>query len=276
DGAVATKRGELQRILNHMGGLYPKNIWILAGYLNMATSSYSLNSALEAGSISKQTRTSLDHMEMMLREAGLVDSWVAARIEAGESSDDAKRAKSLSDVFEGEQGATFDPRENARAAAMVGSGFNNRPQRYDRIFLKGLDILSVGGFNMFGFVTDHAETGDTLGSRIVKSASQGIRLLRKVKSKSGTMLILEVQGVKADLHYCQAPHIAEKWPDVMKRPPSDPAFDLKFESLLKLKPARDLFYLRRSIPDLAQFRIAYQLVKEWRRHEASMAQGSAT
>jgi hypothetical protein len=38
---------------------------------------------------------------------------------------------------------------------------------------------------------------------------------------------------------------------------------LPAQVLLKLKPARDLFYLRRSIPDFAQFRIAYQLIKEW-------------
>lgn len=49
----------------------------------------------------------------------------------------------------------------------------------------------------------------------------------------------------------------------MKRPASDPAFSLPTQTLLKLKPARDLFYLRRSIPDLAQFRTAYLLLKAW-------------
>ncbi|KAG7119440.1 hypothetical protein HYQ45_015071 [Verticillium longisporum] len=77
------------------------------------------------------------------------------------------------------------------------------------------------------------------------------------------MLILEVRGVRVDLQYSQAPHIAEAWPEIIRRQPTDPAFALKFEALLKLKPARDLFYLLYSIPDLVQFRMAYQLIKEW-------------
>lgn len=44
---------------------------------------------------------------------------------------------------------------------------------------------------------------------------------------------------------------------------SDPTFSLSPQTLLKLKPARDLFYLRRSIPDLASFRIAYHAIKLW-------------
>jgi poly(A) polymerase Pap1 len=51
----------------------------------------------------------------------------------------------------------------------------------------------------------------------------------------------------------------------MKRGPSDPAFTLPTQTLLKLKPARDVFYMRRSIPDLAQFRTAFQLLKAWAR-----------
>ncbi|KAM0325561.1 hypothetical protein ACHAQA_007548 [Verticillium albo-atrum] len=297
------------------------------------------------GAISKQTRASLERMDAMIREAGLCDAWVAARIEAGESSDDIKQTKSLDDVFEGEQGATFDPRENPISAAMVGSGFNNRPQRYDRIFVKGASTLTVGGFNMFGFMTtpaspeeapevvlhasdhwgircllrkspasvtdptaraptitvvptyapsclsdtdmlkeclyrrqclptaeeekvrgeafdllrvtilgdatsDHADatserfptvlvpvgsyglgvwTQDSdldcfcigsfspatffrLARQRIATSKEDIRVLRKVKAKSGTMLILEVRGVKADLQYCQAPHIAEAEP----------------------------------------------------------------
>jgi uncharacterized protein (UPF0248 family) len=49
----------------------------------------------------------------------------------------------------------------------------------------------------------------------------------------------------------------------MRRPASDPVFTLPAQTLLKLKPARDMFYLRRSIPDLAQFRLAYWVIKTW-------------
>jgi hypothetical protein len=49
----------------------------------------------------------------------------------------------------------------------------------------------------------------------------------------------------------------------MKRPATDPIFTLPHHTLIKLKPARDTAYLRRSIPDLAQFRVAYLLIKAW-------------
>lgn len=49
----------------------------------------------------------------------------------------------------------------------------------------------------------------------------------------------------------------------MKRPATDWVFALPSLTLLKLKPARDLAYLTRSIPDLSQFRLAYLLVKTW-------------
>jgi hypothetical protein len=54
-----------------------------------------------------------------------------------------------------------------------------------------------------------------------------------------------------------------RWPDVIKRPPSDPVFNLPIQTLQKLKPVRDLWYLLRSIPDLAQFRVSYMLIKIW-------------
>lgn len=49
----------------------------------------------------------------------------------------------------------------------------------------------------------------------------------------------------------------------MKRPASDPAFALPFQTLAKLKPVRDLFYLRRSIPDMVQYRMAHLFIKAW-------------
>lgn len=49
----------------------------------------------------------------------------------------------------------------------------------------------------------------------------------------------------------------------MKRPSSDPVFSLPASTLSKLKPLRDLFYLQRSIPDMAQYRAAHLLLKEW-------------
>lgn len=49
----------------------------------------------------------------------------------------------------------------------------------------------------------------------------------------------------------------------MNRPSNDPAFALPMQTLAKLKPVRDLFYLRRSIPDMTQYRMSHLLIKTW-------------
>ncbi|GKT50237.1 nuclear poly(A) polymerase 1 [Colletotrichum spaethianum] len=389
DGAVVAKERELQRILNHLKTCYAANQWIIAGDFNVATSSYTVDTAVRKGSITVQTENVLRSIETTLAEANLLDVWMVSRIEAG-VSDNLKG--DIGDIFEGEQGATFDPRENPHAAKMVGSGLNNRPQRYDRILVKSGGPLQISRFNMFGFITGEGGPGEGLvyasdhwgircllqrlaardsaainarvvpvqhkkapaglsdaaalrqcmenldifptdqdettrkealqllrqillesdqatpdqtrgrpaivlvpvgsyglgtwsrtsdidclciGSisprvfftlarqRLRKSTDPGVRLLRKVKAKTGTMFEVEINGVKCDLQYCQAPNVVDQWPEMLKRPPSDPTFSLPMQTLLKLKPARDLFYLQRSIPDLAQFRASFQVIKAW-------------
>ncbi|OHW96722.1 endonuclease exonuclease phosphatase [Colletotrichum incanum] len=388
DGAVVAKERELQRILSHLKSNYAANQWIIAGDFNIAMSSYTVNTAVKKGSITLQTETVLRSIETTLAEANLLDVWMVSRIEAG-VSDNLKG--DVGDIFEGEQGATFDPKENPHAAKMVGSGLNNRPQRYDRILVKGGGPLQISRFNMFGFITGEGKPGEgplyasdhwgircllqrfdskdaAISARVVpvqlkkapaalsdasvlrrymenldilpteqdeatrkealqllrqvllesdqatadqtrgrpaivlapvgsyglgtwsrtsdvdclcigsisprvfftlarqrlrKSNDPGVRLLRKVKAKTGTMLEVDIRGVKCDLQYCQAPNVVDQWPNMLKRPPSDPAFSLPMQTLLKLKPARDLFYLQRSIPDLAQFRASFQVIKTW-------------
>lgn len=49
----------------------------------------------------------------------------------------------------------------------------------------------------------------------------------------------------------------------MNYPATDQAFNLPAQTLLKLKPARDLAYLKRSIPDMAKYRLAHLLIKAW-------------
>ncbi|KAJ0320433.1 hypothetical protein COL5a_009790 [Colletotrichum fioriniae] len=382
------KGSELQVLLSYLGANYASHQWIIAGDFNITTSSYTLDAAVKKGAIAVQTENVLRGIETSLAKADLLDVWMVSRIEAG-VSDNIKG--DLNHMFEGEQGATFDPAANPHASKMVGTGLGNRPQRYDRILVKGTGPFQISRFNMFGFVTDDSETGEEplyasdhwgvrcllqrshtknaasdaraipldlkrapdglsntteltqclenlgvfpsaedeaarneairllrqiliesdqtfvdnkrgrptivlipvgsyglgtwsrnsdidcffLGSisprvfftlarqRLRKSGIPGVRLLRKVKAKTGTMLEVEVLGVRCDLQYCQAPNIADEWPDVLKRPASDPAFSLSAQTLLKLKPARDLFYLQRSIPDLAQFRLSHQAIKTW-------------
>ncbi|KAM0438891.1 hypothetical protein ACHAPT_001652 [Fusarium lateritium] len=393
DGAISTKKREVQRMLDHLSAHFPKHPWILAGDFNLATSSFTIDSARKKQDISSQTVHHLQGIDHMLLNAGFTDTWLATRLESGESSDVVNDKRNVLDSFQGEQGATFDPLTNSLASDLVGSGLNNRPQRYDRILVKANGQYHPVGFNMFGqaplqpaeqggptYASDHwgvrclllqsspteaskscvpamtvqlqraptcladngglehflesqghlptaderaaraealralehalldaassvsqgdARSGPVLilvpvgsyglgvwtsssdidclciGSissktffalavqRLKRAATGGIRILRRVKANSGYMLELEVHGIKMDLQYCAAASIAERWPEVMKRPASDAAFALPFQTLAKLKPVRDLYYLRRSIPDMVQYRMAHLFIKVW-------------
>jgi hypothetical protein len=56
------------------------------------------------------------------------------------------------DVYDGDEGATFDPTKNPLAAETVrnAGSENMRLRRYDRIFVKGGDLIEVVEFNLFG------------------------------------------------------------------------------------------------------------------------------
>lgn len=410
DGSVASKKLELQSILRFLSKTYPQNPWILAGDFNMTTSAYTIDAALKKKVISSQTASYLDDLETMLAETGLADAWAHARVQYGNSSFDQDE-RNLSEIYEGEDGATFDPTVNELAADNVGSGFNNRPQRYDRILVRGLGLFTICGFNMFGkskrllghqmvisegdgtqgqtsYGSDHwgircslkvtshpsiEQTDDSstsvvpveprmasgklgdiselrecllkrnvfpseadisgrqaafallkeiiledvgldhargrpafvltpVGSyglgiwtpssdvdclcigpvstrvfftlavqRLRKAATRGAKILRRVNAHSGTMLELEVQGVRMDLQYCPSTFIAETWPYAMLLPPNDTVFGLSTQILSKLKPVRDLYYLRRTIPDFGAFRLAYQFIKCWARQRGIYA-----
>ncbi|KAK7956738.1 uncharacterized protein PG986_005960 [Apiospora aurea] len=401
DGSVAAKKGELQAVLKYLSQKYSHNPWVLAGDFNITTSAFTIDAALKKKAISPQTSKYLAQMEAGLTESGLSDAWTEARLDNLDRSvlgqpNDAQGA------FEGETGATFDPTVNELASQIVGAGFNNRPQRYDRILFKGHGLFSIAGFNMFGqepgdletnigtevetrqsYGSDHwgirsilkvnpAEQSTTPGSttklvvpvepqtatanlanvhdlkevlekrnivpseddiskrklaldflhsilldgdreesaaqsrsklslvlvpvgsygldvwtassdidclcigsissktffalatqRLRRASSNDARILRRVNANSGTMLELEVQGVKMDLQYCPTAWIAESWPQAMRLQPNDPAFSLSMHTLAKLKPVRDLYYLRQTIPDLAAFRTAHYVVKTW-------------
>lgn len=396
DGSVANKKLELQAILKYLSQSYPQNPWIVAGDFNITTSAYTINAALKKKAISSQTASYLAALETMISEAGLVDAWSYARVHHGDSSFEQDQ-RHLSEAYEGEEGATFDPIVNELAAEIVGSGFNNRPQRYDRILVKGEDLFAVSRFTMFGKIkglldnaaqteeqtsygsdhwgvrcllkfTSQAEVNSTDGNskllvpvesksapgalgdvsqlreclmernvfpsgedingreaalnllkeviledggsgqirgkpvfvvvpvgsyglgvwtsssdidclcigpispktfftlaaqRLRKAAARGVRVLRRVKAHSGTMLELEVQGIRMDLQYCPSTFIAETWPYATHLPPTDPVFSLSTQILAKLKPARDLYYLRRTVPDFAAFKVAYLFIKCW-------------
>lgn len=145
DGSVAAKKVQLQNIINHLSSKYPDSPWVLAGDFNIATSSYTIREAKKIDSISAQTEATLHSTEEMLSEAGFLDSWIIAQIEGSSNTP----ILDADDLYEGEEGATFNPRDNILAAATSGTS-RNRPQRYDRILYRPRDVLGVNRFNSFG------------------------------------------------------------------------------------------------------------------------------
>ena len=388
DGAVAAKKTDIKRITGYLSETYPAHPWILAGDFNLTTSSASIDAALRKKTLSELSASHLAGLDELFAEMKLDDAWQsAAHGDESGAGDDRP---------EGEEGATWDPAANGQAAAMAGGGGNMRPQRYDRILVRGEGLLEIAEFNMFGFLTekaaddsdtfasDHwgikcvmkvgeipgkadepseeiaslvvpvhlektpeqlsragsvkealAELGalpseaeyatreralallksvileapaaDAAGSRLQptvvvvpvgsyaldvwtsssdidvlcigpfstntffalasqrlrKAAAQGIRILRRVKANTGTMLELEVNTIKMDLQYCPATSVAEHWPSVLRTPPSDPIWSLSAQTLSKLKAARDTAYLRRTLPSPSTFRLAHRFLKTW-------------
>ncbi|EEP82177.1 predicted protein [Uncinocarpus reesii 1704] len=99
--------------------------------------------------------------------------------------------------------------------------------------------------------------------RLRKATDLGIRILRRVKAATGTMLELEVEGIKCDLQYCPASRVVEAWQRISLLPPDDSTFYLSSQALTKLQAFRDVDYIRRSIPDLAAFRAAHRFITLW-------------
>ncbi len=119
-----------------------------------------------------------------------------------------------------------------------------------------VDCLCIGPFSSSTFFALTVQ-------RLKKAAAQGVKILRRVRANSGTMLELEVQASRWICSTALQQAIAEKWPAALQLPASDPAFSLPAQTLAKLKAIRDLDYLRRSIPDLPKFRLAFRFIKTW-------------
>ncbi|EEQ89744.1 uncharacterized protein BDCG_04864 [Blastomyces dermatitidis ER-3] len=401
DYAVAARKQQLQKLSNFLSANYTNNPKVIAGDFNMTTSTITHEEASGRKSISSRSIETLPVLETMLQYAGYWDSWSVAHTKIRDMMSPARLERDFTQLYDGEQGATFDPLENSLAAISSDSTANPRPQRYDRI-LFSKDDLRVTGFNMFGFpveIIDEAtgnierqfpsdhwgiraslefdpnggedvdpfksmplyaklahsnfdnpaglkvcladksivpssedaekrkaafsllknliqhgslpESGKgkeidqprlsivvtTVGSyglgvwtdssdvdclcvgsisskvffeltlqRLKKGAEWDVKILRKVKAATGTMLELEINSVKFDLQYCPAAAVAERWLEVPHLPRSSPLFDLALLPLMKLQPYRDQAYLQRTVPNPATFRLLHRIIKAWAKH----------
>jgi endonuclease/exonuclease/phosphatase family metal-dependent hydrolase len=169
DGSVAAKKAQLQILTSYLMQQHERDAWLVAGDFNLATSTYTIDAALKDHSITNETVTALSSIETAFSEVGLIDTWAVAHVEAV----DEVVPNTYDELFEGEEGATFDPRNNVLAAASSGTSMG-RPQRYDRILVRSDEALRVSRCNHFGLPSE------VDGAQVVPSDHTGIRSTLKI------------------------------------------------------------------------------------------------
>lgn len=169
DGSVAAKKAQLQTLMSYLEQKHQDDAWMIAGDFNLATSSYTIGTALKDNSITEETVIALLSIETAFSDAGLVDTWTVAHVEAA----DEIVPNTYEELFDGEEGATFDPRNNILAAESSGTS-SGRPQRYDRILVRTQDTLQVEYCNNFGLPED------VNGAQVVASDHFGVRSSLKI------------------------------------------------------------------------------------------------
>lgn len=381
DGASLLREAELREV---MSCLDPSNPTILAGDFNIPTSSHTIEHALNEQAITPQDPTSLYGAEKLLD--GFLDAWTVSRIEEGLPPDE-----DVTSSFEGEQGATYDPRTNAVAADRFIHALDMRPQRFDRILVRGEpDSFQILSLNKFGSVVGepdreekHLHASDHWGVRAVlrlgaysnaqsctgcgniqknlvqapgllanpagvmaamesahavpsakliedraavfrllkeiilepsssdtttemgpsnvrmeivpvgsyglgvwtlssdincvcigpfsgktfvslavqrlnRATDKNVRIVRASHDRQVSLEVI-VHGIRVGVHYA----ISENWSDASRLTAPDQIRDLANKHKLALKDCWTVDYLRRSIPDIAKFQLAYRFIKTW-------------
>ncbi|KAL1953501.1 hypothetical protein VTO42DRAFT_2754 [Malbranchea cinnamomea] len=159
DEGVMAQKSQLLRLLDTLRRNFPENPEIIAGDFNIAASVFSIEYAFQERRITHETYNTQLGLELLLSKAHLSDAWYVARTEIGSHSLEWT-VEDINRTYEGEQGAIFNPIYNplAEKSAKTGGG---RPQRYDRIFVKGGGLLAVSDFNLFGFPSNYWKLLDT-------------------------------------------------------------------------------------------------------------------
>ncbi|TLD17534.1 uncharacterized protein PgNI_01750 [Pyricularia grisea] len=155
DQAVLTRTAEIERLLNHLVQNYQGHPWIVAGDFNTTTSSLTIKEALKGGNISQHSVKEISRFDSLLEQEDLVDTW------GSHSANTSINEISADSLCPGEDGATYDPLNNMLAFKISDTGPGGRPQRYDKIMLRGEGTLESAGFNRFGFPAGHAATNET-------------------------------------------------------------------------------------------------------------------
>ncbi|KAF1946437.1 Poly(A) polymerase type 3 [Clathrospora elynae] len=186
DVSVAAKKSQMKNLKGYLKRHHESEPWIIAGDFNIPTSTYTIDTALKHKSISNETVAALSSIESAISDAGLLDAWSVAHVEAA----DEAGANDVEGLFQGEEGATFDPQNN-RLAAGSSTTSHDRAQRYDRILVRPQGTLRIARFNHFGL----PETVD--GAQVVASDHYGVRT---------TIQILDEAAERTGLEYLTVQH----------------------------------------------------------------------
>jgi endonuclease/exonuclease/phosphatase family metal-dependent hydrolase len=200
DGSVAAKKVQVHNLLTHLTRHYNDRPWIITGDFNLATSTYTIDGALKSKSITAQTGQTLAVIEERLAADGILDAWDSLRDDEGLRNHELKDEE----LFDGEEGATFDPRNNVLAAATSGTS-QTRPQRYDRILFRSLGLLQARKCNMFGL------PAEIDGESIVPSDHYGVRASLQMSNPAEEMTPDHRQLLKElNVGVQQVPHLASQ------------------------------------------------------------------
>ena len=185
DGAVAAKKSQMKNLTSYLERHHSTHPWIITGDFNLVTSTYTLNAALGDRSITEETVAALSSIETAISDAGLLDAWSVARIEAADQTSPMDGEA----LYEGEEGATFDPQNNRLASGTTATS-HDRPQRYDRILVRPQDVLSIGHFNHFGL----PEIVD--GTQVFASDHYGVRAKMKIVDGTAANTATNLDGIE--------------------------------------------------------------------------------
>jgi 2'-5' RNA ligase/endonuclease/exonuclease/phosphatase family metal-dependent hydrolase len=159
DASISAKHAQIQNVIGHLQTHYPEHNWIIAGDFNIPSSSYTIDAALKRNSITARGAATLSSLDALFAQSKFTDCYFGSRVTGSNmAAEIAYCTEELRTVYEGEEGATYDPIKNSLAAEISGKSFHSRPQRYDRIYTKGKESR-VTGFNLFGFPNEKTERG---------------------------------------------------------------------------------------------------------------------
>lgn len=116
-----------------------------------------------------------------------------------------------------------------------------------------MDFLCVGTISANTFnslVKEQLQTADDHGITLHKSGDKD-------------RLRLYAHGIRVELHYARADNLAANWPQCLKLPRSHEVWSLSKETRSRLRFLLDVDYVKRSVPDMAKFRLAHRIIRRW-------------